>query len=126
MKWSNTQGKTAMDGGFKKHGHGCPLLLTRPLPTSSSISLVKSAFSLSRKTKFYAGRAGHPLHRLTELIHEHLIPSPPDPSPFLPHPQQKQEISRIKRGKPINHISGQTHNGHGNSPHIGQYGQYGH
>ena len=30
MKWSNTQGKTAMDGGFKKHGHGCLLLLARP------------------------------------------------------------------------------------------------
>ncbi|NBI90482.1 hypothetical protein D3Z45_07765 [Lachnospiraceae bacterium] len=24
------QGKTAMDGGFKKHGHGCLWLLPRP------------------------------------------------------------------------------------------------
>ena len=50
MKWVHTQGKTAMDGGFKKHGHGCPLLLTRPHPTPLPISLVKSVFYPSRKT----------------------------------------------------------------------------
>ena len=27
---ANFQGNTAMDGGVKKHGHGGPLLLTRP------------------------------------------------------------------------------------------------
>ncbi|NBI89047.1 hypothetical protein D3Z45_00235 [Lachnospiraceae bacterium] len=26
----HTQGKAAMDGGFRKHGHGCPLLPPRP------------------------------------------------------------------------------------------------
>ena len=65
---SNTYDTYAMEINFVRHGHGCPLLLTRPLPASPSISLVKSAFSLSRKTKFYAGRAGRPLHRPTKLI----------------------------------------------------------
>ena len=57
-----------MDGGFKKHGHGCLWLLARLLPTSLPISLVKYAFSLSRKTKPYADRAGRPPQRPTKLI----------------------------------------------------------
>ena len=36
MEWSTIQGKTAMDGGFRKHGHGCPLLPPRPHVNSSS------------------------------------------------------------------------------------------
>ncbi|MDE7015289.1 MAG: hypothetical protein K2P19_11550, partial [Kineothrix sp.] len=58
------QGKTAMDGGFRKHGHGCPLLLTRPHPTPLPISLVKSAFYLSRKTESCMSQMPCPLHRL--------------------------------------------------------------
>ena len=46
-----------MDGGFKKHGHGCLWLLARLLPTSLPISLVKYAFSLIRKTESCTGSA---------------------------------------------------------------------
>lgn len=96
MKWSNTQGKTAMDGGFKKHGHECPLLLARPLPTSSSISLVKSAFSLSCKTKFYAGRAGRPPHRPAKLICVYLWNKafPPHGKHILPLQIIRQETNK--------------------------------
>ncbi|NBI91417.1 hypothetical protein D3Z45_12770 [Lachnospiraceae bacterium] len=57
------QGKNAMDGVFKKHGHGCPLLLTRPHPTPLSISLVKSAFYLSRRTESCMGQTPCPQRR---------------------------------------------------------------
>jgi len=33
------QGETATDGGFKKHGHGCPWLLGRMLPGSTQPAL---------------------------------------------------------------------------------------
>ncbi|NBI90652.1 hypothetical protein D3Z45_08640 [Lachnospiraceae bacterium] len=57
----HTQGKTAMDGGFRKHGHGCPQLPPRQSPTPISISLVKSAFNLSRKTEHCMGQTPCPL-----------------------------------------------------------------
>ncbi|NBI91265.1 hypothetical protein D3Z45_11980 [Lachnospiraceae bacterium] len=57
----HTQGKTAMDGGFRKHGQGCPLLPPRPYPTLLPISLVKSAFYLSRKTEHCVGQMPCPL-----------------------------------------------------------------
>ncbi|NBI91112.1 hypothetical protein D3Z45_11185 [Lachnospiraceae bacterium] len=59
----HTQGKTAMDGGFRKHGHGCPLLPPRPHPTLFPISLVKSAFYLSLKAGRCKGQMPSPLHR---------------------------------------------------------------
>ena len=41
---------------FRKHGHGCPRRPPRPHPTPLSISLVKSAFYLSRKTEHCMGQ----------------------------------------------------------------------
>ena len=60
MKWSNTQGKTTMDGGFKKHGHGCPLLLTRP-PSNPNIHFISEiCFFCPGANPNYARREGLP------------------------------------------------------------------
>ncbi|NBI91146.1 hypothetical protein D3Z45_11355 [Lachnospiraceae bacterium] len=55
------QGKTAMDGGFRKHGYGCPLLPPRQYPTPLPISLVKSAFYFSLKTEYCMSQMPCPL-----------------------------------------------------------------
>ena len=44
MKWPNTKGKIAMDGDFKKQGHGCPLLLTRPPSNTPTHFISKNCF----------------------------------------------------------------------------------
>ncbi len=49
MKWTKAQGKIAMDGNFRKEGHGCRFLPPRSVPQYFPISLVKSDGKLQQK-----------------------------------------------------------------------------
>ncbi len=51
MKWSKVQGEIAMDGNFRKRGHGCPFFPPRSAGQSLTISLVKSDWKPQQKTR---------------------------------------------------------------------------
>ena len=66
MKWSKPQGKIAMDGNFRKRGHGCPSFPPRSVPQCPPISLVKYDWKPQPKTPSFPapspapGRLGSP------------------------------------------------------------------
>jgi len=49
MKWLKIQGEIAMDGNFRKKGHGCLFFPTRSACPCLPISLVKSDWKLQQK-----------------------------------------------------------------------------
>jgi len=52
MKWSKAKGEIAMDGNFRKKGHGCPFFPTRSARKDIPISLVKSGKKFSWEIPF--------------------------------------------------------------------------
>ena len=68
MKWSISRVKPPRTAVSRSIGQGCPLLLTRPLPVTFPIALVKSAFLFRRKEGCPTGQGERPAIALPASI----------------------------------------------------------